>query len=319
MAGRPFVTSEVLTGIAIGFHNPDYTLIADSVLPRVPVGGDTFKWLEYPIDEALTVPETRVGRKGRVNIAEFNATERGGATKDYGLGVPIPQTDIDQAAARRKAGLSTFDPELHAAAYLTNLVLLDREVRVAKVAQDPNNFVAGQVQTLTGTAQFSDFTNSDPIGVISDAIDSGLVRFNRCTMGFAAWKVIRRHPKIVNAVKGNVTGQGIITREQFRDLFELKEFNVGESWVNTARKGQPANRTRVWGKNISLTFIDRQATPETGGLTWGFSPQYGTRIAGTVIDSDVGLKGGREIRVGEQIDELIVAKAAGALIQAVVA
>lgn len=319
MAGRPFVTSEVLTGIAIGYHNPDYTLIADSVLPRVSVGGDTFKWLEYPIDEALTVPETSVGRRGRVNTVEFNAIERGGTTKDYGLENPIPQTDIDQAAARRKAGLSNYDPELHAAAYLTNLVLLDREVRVAKAAQDPNNYVAGQVQTLTGAAQFSDFTNSDPIGVISDAIDSGLVRFNRCTMGFAAWKVIRRHPKIVNAVRGNVTGQGIITREEFRHLFELAEFHVGESWVNTARKGQTASRARVWGKNIALHFIDREAAPETGGLTWGFSPQYGGRIAGSITDADVGLKGGRTIRVGEQITELVVAKAAGALIQAAVA
>jgi len=315
MVARPFVVSPVLTAVAIGFHNPDYTLIADSVLPRVPVGGDTFKWLEYPIDEALTVPETSVGRRGRVNTVEFNATERGGATKDYGLGNPIPQTDIDQAAARRKAGLSNYDPELHATAYLTNLVLLDREVRVAKVAQDSSNYVPGQVQTLAGTAQFSDYTNSDPIAVITGAIDSGLVRFNRCTMGFAVWQKLRSHPHLVNAVRGNVTGRGIITREEFRQLFELQELNIGESWVNTARKGQAANRQRVWGKNIAFHFIDRQATPETGGLTWGFSPQFGGRIAGTVMDSDVGLKGGREIRVGEQITELVVAKAAGALIQ----
>ncbi|MBY6243858.1 capsid protein, partial [Methylosinus sp. Sm6] len=78
---RPFVVNPVLTGIAIGYSNPDVALIADQVMPRVEVGGESFKWTEYPLAEAFTVPSTRVGRKGRVPEVEFSGTERDGSVE----------------------------------------------------------------------------------------------------------------------------------------------------------------------------------------------------------------------------------------------
>ena len=70
---------------------------------------------------------------------------------------------------------------------------------------------------------------------------------------------------------------------------------------------------RVWGKTASFLFLDRMARPE-GGVTWGYSPTWGDRVAGTLPDEDVGLDGGEAIRVGERISELVVCKSAGALI-----
>ncbi len=316
---RPFAVSPALTGIAIGYSNPAQLLIADAFLPRVPVGAEKFKWLQYPLAEGFTVPDTAVGRKGSVNKVEFDATEMVGSTKDYGLGDLIPQTDIDQARAMRDQGLSIYDPEAHAAQWITNLIVLDREVRVAALAQNTANYNASRVFALSGTAQFSDPVNSDPINTIQTAIDSTLVfRANTLTMGFAVWQKLRTHPKIVNAIKGNVTGQGIVTKEEFRQLFDVKTLLIGESWVNSARKGQTANLLRTWGKNLIATYVDPMARPE-GGVTFGFSPQFGSRIAGTVMDADIGLKGGREIRVGEQISELVVAPDVGAIITNAVA
>jgi hypothetical protein len=312
---RPFVVNPVLTGIAIGYSNPDINLIGDRVLPRVPVGGESFKWMEYPLAEGFTVPDTEVGRKGRVNQVEFTATERDGSVKTYGLADVVPNSDIAAAKAQRDAGLSHYDPMNHATQWLTNLIELDREVRVANVVQNPSNYAAARVTALSGAARFDDYTNSDPIDVIKAALESTLIfRPNTVVMGFAVWSKLRSHPHLVNAVKGNVSSRGIISQQEFKDLFEIPNLLIGEGWVNTARKGQAANLQRVWGKNISFLYIDRQARPE-GGVTWGFSPQFGNRIAGTVADSDVGLEGGQEIRVGEKITELVVAKDAGALIQ----
>ncbi|MFT4099043.1 MAG: capsid protein [Rhodoblastus sp.] len=318
-ANRPFVVSPALTGIAIGYTNPAQTLIADRVLPRTPVAGEKFKWTEFPLAEGFTVPDAKVGRKGRVALVEFSGIEKTESTEDYGFGDLIPNSDIRAAAAARQQGLSNYDPENHAAAWLTNLLLLAREVRVAAVVQNANNYAAGRVTALAGAAKFSDYVNSDPIGIIMAALDSTLVyRPNKMTMGQPVWAKVRQHPKIVNAVKGNLTNQGVVTREQVADLFEIKELIVGESYVNVAQKGQVANLQRTWGNTISLTYIDPQVIPEQGGVTWGFSAQFGTRIAGSIPDSDVGLEGGREIRVGERIKELVVAKDVGALITGVV-
>ncbi len=314
-ANRPFVVSPALTAIAIGYSNPAQTLIADRVLPRTPVAGEKFKWTEFPLAEGFTVPDAKVGRKGRVNLVEFSGTEQTASTDDYGFGDLIPTSDIRAAAAARQQGLSNYDPENHAAAWLTNLLMLAREVRVAGVVQNANNYAAGRVKPLAGTAKFSDYTNSDPIGEMLASMDSTLVyRPNKITMGFQVWAKLRQHPKIVNAVKGNLTNQGVITRQQLADLLEVQEIFVGESYVNVAQKGQAANLQRTWGNTIAFTYIDPQVIPEQGGVTWGFSAEFGKRIAGSIPDADIGLEGGREIRVGERLKELVVAKDVGALI-----
>jgi len=312
---RTFTVNPALTGFALGYKNPDVSFIADEALPRVPVPAERFKWLEYPLAEAFTVPDTKVSRKGRPAEVEFSAIERDGSVETYGLQDPIPQSDIDSAAAQRAAGLSTYDPMMRATAMLTHLMAVDREVRVASLYSSTANYDAARVFTLaTATTRFDDYVNSDPITTIMNAIDSVLIyRPNTCAMSETVWSKLRRHPKLVKAIRNSYSGEGQITRQEFSDFFEIPRFLVGQGYVNTARKGQTASISRIWGKNVSFTYIDRAAGPD-GGMTWGFTPTFGGRIAGTLFDQDIGLKGGEVLRVGEQLNELVVAKAAGALI-----
>jgi len=65
MPDRPFPVNETLTAVAIGYQNRE--LIADEVLPRVPVGTENFKHLVYDLTTGLTVPNTVVSRKGQTN------------------------------------------------------------------------------------------------------------------------------------------------------------------------------------------------------------------------------------------------------------
>lgn len=315
---RPFTIDPVLTAIAIGYRNSAQTLIADDVLPRVPVGQERFGWTEYPLAEGYTVPDTLVGRKGRVNQVEFSGEQRTSEVEDHGLDAPVVQSDVKAAAAARAAGTSTYDPDARATEGVTNLVMLSREVRVAGVVQNPNNYAASRKVTLAGASQIND-PDADPIGVINSAIEGTLVyRPNTIVMGASAWSVIRRHPKLVNAVRGSLTNEGMITRQQFTELFEVQRLLIGESYVNIAKKGQAANLARVWGKNLAALYIDPAANTDNG-ITWGMTAQFGTRIAGRIEDPDMGLEGGYRVRSGERIKELVVAKDVGYLVQNVVA
>lgn len=318
MAARPFVTSAVMTAIAIGYRNEAQTLIADQVMPRIPVPSEEYKWTEYPLAEMFTVPNTLVGRRGRVERVEFTGTERSGRTRDYGLEDGIPISDINAAATMRARGLGTFDPENRAAEGLTNLILLDREVRVASKVQDPANYAPARRLALSGSDRFSD-PASDIIGTLKGAFQSTLIyRPNTMSMGRDVWTGISSHPQLVNAIRGNVTSKGIITPDEFVHLFAgegLKKLLVGESFVNTARPGQTAALSRVWGKSIQLNFVDPNVRPEQGGVTWGFTAQLGDKIAGSWEDRNVGLEGGKIVRVGEKVEEQIVAKDVGFIIQ----
>ena len=319
---RPFVTDAGLTAIAIGYKNPSINYVADKVLPRQDVTAEKFKWTEYPLEEGFNVPDAEVGRKGRVQQLEFGGTERTSAVKDYGLDAPLPYSDVDAAAKARAAGTSTFDPEGHATMMLTDAMLNQREVRVAGMIQNPNNYSTGRKITLSGTSQFGNAA-SDPIGQISGGCDSTLVfRPNIGVMGRAVWSVVNKHPKVVNAVKGNVTDSGIITLAQWTELFRdegITEWIIGDSWYNTAKPGQSPSLARAWGKHISLLHVNPIATPEGGGITYGLTAQYGSRIAGRIEDQDIGLEGGFRIRSGERVKEEIVAKDVGFFIQNAIA
>lgn len=319
---RPFPVHATLTAIAIGYRNAADSLIADQVMPRIPVMSEEYKWTEYPLDETFTVPNTLVGRRGRVERVEFSGVERAGRTRDYGLEDGIPISDINAAAAMRARNLGVFDPEARAAEGLTNLILLDREVRVAAVVQNPLNYAPSRRLVLSGSDQLS-HPDSKIIDTVKNVCQATLIhRPNTVVMSRDSWTSISSHPELVNAIRGNVTSKGIITPDEFVRLFSgegLKRLLIGEGFVNTARRGQPLALNRVWGKSIEFLYLDQNVRPEQGGVTWGFTAQYGTRIAGSWEDKNVGLEGGKVVRVGEKVEEQVVAKDVGFILQNAVA
>lgn len=300
MANAPFPIQPTLTAITIGYKNASY--IADEVAPRVPVARQEYKLSTYPTAETFALPPNEV---------DLTATEATYATKDYGLDDPIPQADIDNAAPGR-------NPRDRAVMQLSDYILLDREKRVADLVFAAAAYAASNKVQLAGTSQWSDFTNSDPVGVISTGIDACLMRPNRLVLGRAVWTKLRMHPKVVKAVFGNNQSDGLVTREQFAALFELERVIVGESWLNTAKKGQAATLSRVWGKHALLYYFNPLADSQ-GGFTFALTAQWGTRVAGEIADPHIGLRGGVRVRVGESVNEHIIAALAAYFVQDAVA
>lgn len=309
MSRAPFPIQPELTAVAIAYRNS--TLIADGVLPRIPVGKQEFKYSKATVSDAFTVPDTKVGRKSQPNQVETSGTEVTSSTNDYGLDDPIPQNDIDNATPGQNVlGESTQ--------FLTDLILLDREVRSAALVFDPNQYAAANKATLSGTSQWSDFTNSDPVSAHLAALDAMVMRGNVAVYGRATWSKLATHPKICKAIFGNNTDAGIVSRRAFAELFELEEVLVGEGWLNTARKGQSPVMTRVWGKHAALIHRNKIANNQRG-TTFGFTAQFGSRIAGAQPNENIGLRGGQMVRVGESVKEVITANDLGYFFQNAVA
>lgn len=308
----PFPVTPEYTAVAVAYKNE--RLIADDVMPRVPVTAQTFKYMQYPMAEAFTVPKTEVGRKGQPNQVEFTATEETSATVDHALDDPVPHADIENA----KAQPGVPDPLMRATRGLTNLIVLAREIRVAGLVFNPNSYSAAHRDTLAGNDQFSDYENSNPITYFMDMLDSMIMRANIAVFGRRTWTVLSQHPVLCKAVFGNNTDAGIITRQAFANLFELDAVHVGEGWVNTAKKGQAANMVRVWGNHAALLYRNRDADTQSD-ITFGLTAQWGTRVAGAEYDRNIGMRGGQMVRVGESVKELITANDLGFFIQDAVA
>ncbi|MFM2042115.1 MAG: hypothetical protein RLY86_691 [Pseudomonadota bacterium] len=319
MSGTPFSVNPSLVALSVKYRNPAVSLIADLVLPRVPVNVKEFKYKEYDLAQGITVPNTFVGRRGQPNEVSFASTERTDLAEDYGLDDPVPQDDIDQAAASETNGGIVVDPLMDSTEYLTDLILLDREIRTAGLIFNPATYKAGYKVQLAGTDQFS-HKDSDALGVLNDALDATLIyRPNTLVIGQAAWTKLRANRSMLAALQPNVADpKGLLTREQVAELLEIDRVIVGSSFVNQAKKGQNPVALRTWGKHIALLHINPQAN-NNRGITFGFTAQYGTRIAGSQPDSKIGLRGGQRVRVGETVKEKVIAPELGYFIQDAVA
>lgn len=309
MANAPFPIQPELTAVAIRYRNQ--RLIADEVLPRSPVAVQEFKYMVHTMAEGFTVPDTRVGRKGQPGEVEFTAEEKTSQTLDFGLDDPVPQADIDNAPAG-------YDPVLRAVEGVTDLILLDREVRTASLIFAAATYPSANRKTLSGSSQFSDPT-SDPVGEIMAALDTPVMRPNIMVVGRPAFTRLATHPKIVKAVLGNAGDSGVATRRQIAEIFELDDVLVGEGFVNTARKGQAASMSRVWGKHIALLHRNPLASVQSGTPTFGMTAEWGTRQAGAMADSKIGVRGGQRVRVYESVREVITAPDLGFFLQDAVA
>lgn len=295
---RPFSINPTLTAIALAYRNPDVALIADEVLPPTPVAQE-FKWLAWDLAQGYTVPDTKVARKSYPNEVEFTGTEVIDKVVDYALDDFVPNEDIE-------ADNQGVDPMGNATMYLRSLMMLSREIRVANLVFAQATYPAANRVTLSGTSQWSDQTNSDPVRAIGDALDVPIMRPNIAVFGQATWTNLRRHPKIVQAIKGTAQGAGMVSRPEFAEFFELQGVHVGAGFVNTAKKGQTATMSRVWGKHAAFIYRDRAAGPQAG-VTFGFTGRWGSVQAGNIPDEKRGPTGGQTVRVLQREKEVVSA------------
>lgn len=305
----PFPVDPELTSVAVAYKNEAF--IADEVFPIVPVGLQNFKYKKWALADGFTIPDTKVGRTSQPNRVEFGFTEDDSSCLAFGLDEPVPQDDIDNAPAG-------YNPLARATMSVTDLVLLDREKRCADLVFNTASYNAANREALSGTGQFSDYTNSNPVDKLLRVMDGLIMRPNIVIFGNSVWTTVRQHPRVVSSILGNSGQQGVIDKEQLASKLEVDKILVGKGWYNSAKKGQTVSMSRMWGNFIALIYQDAMADTR-GRVTFGFTAKWGSNIAGSVPDKSIGLKGGQLVRSGMYVRELVTAGDLGYLLSNVIA
>ena len=303
MSTTSFPVNPELSAIAIGYKNRDVDLIADLVLPRIFKGGKKFAYMKYTAADAYTVPPTRVGRKSEPTMVDFGGTLINDECVDWGLDDLVPNDELEAFNAMTKPG-GLVSPLSKSASLLAGLILLDRERRVSNIVFSGSNYSGSNQATLSGTSQWSDFTNSNPLDAMLTALDAPIFRPNTLVLGQATWTKLRQHPRLIQAANASAQTGGAITRQDLADLLEIKQVLVGAGFVNTAAKGQAPVISRVWGKHAAALYISEDAA-NADQPTWGFTAQFGERVAGAIDEPKSGLRGGQRVRVGESVKEVV--------------
>lgn len=303
----PFTIRADYTAIAVMYRNRRY--IADDVFPRVTVNSSAFVYDVYPVGTMFSIPDTKVGRKSRPGQIEETITETSGVVQDYAIDVPVPNRDVMQMGNR--------NPAARAVVLATNTVALDREKRCADILYTAGNYGTNNKATIAGDDQWNDATGiSKPYTQIMDAIASMPVEALKIVMGGGAFNVLVRHAQILAGVFGTNNPGLAATAAQLATLFGVNEVIVGRAKVNTAKKGQTPTLVDIWGDFVAIIGgLPAAGSPDIAGAqSFAITAQWGTKVAGTIPDPHMGMRGGNLVRSGESVKELLTATDMGYLL-----
>lgn len=301
-----------LSNISIKYRNDDF--IGLQIMPIVPVARRSDKYYVYDRDQAFRIDDDSLTPKGLPNEIDMKQTTENFSVDSHGLADWVPQEEIDNADA-------PLAPLSDATENLRDKLLLAHEKRIADQLQTAANYPSGYKVQLSGTDQWSDYTNSDPLGDLLTAVEGTFTRANVVSMGLDTWKILRAHPKVLDAVKASTRQQstpgGFATPEEMITLLEIQTLLIGRARYNSAKRGQSGSYSRIWGKHCMAFYVE--PSPGIRKASWGytFSENRGTTF--TMFDVKRGEKGATYVKDAWNEDSKIVGNILGYFIEDAVA
>lgn len=299
------VIDPALSNVSVKYTND--TFIADLIAPTVKVSKQTGKYYIY--DKAnLRVDKTNRAAGSGANEVDFGLTTASFACDDHALKSFVADEIQDQADA-------ALNPLIDETEALTEKMLLDREANLAAILADTAQIT--QNTTLSGTSQWSDYSNSSPIADVRTARTTihaaTFKKPNTLILGKQVFDMLCEHPEIIERIK--YSQLGVVTAELLARVFQVEKVLIGEAGSNSAVEGQADSLSYVWGKHAVVAYI----APSIGikSLTLAVTFTYGTREVKRWYEQD---REGTYVRVGkDNYVQKIIAVGAGYLIKNAIA
>ena len=298
------VVDPVLSNVSIAFQNEMY--VADTIFPSLKVGKETGKYYLY--DKAKFRRNLTLRAAGSPsNTVEYGLTTASYITADHALKEKTPWEIIEQADV-------ALDPEMDATENITEQLLIDKEMALASSMSDTAVMTANT--TLSGTSQWSDFTNSDPIADVKTGMQTVQKAIGRkpntMVLGRETFDKLTEHPDVIEKIK--YSQLGVATEELLARLFGVQKVIVAEAIKNTATEGATDSTTYIWGKHAWLIYITPTARLRT--ITLGFTFKWKDRKVKKWDDVDMEA---RFVRANENYVHKFVAVTAAYFIKNAVA
>jgi len=232
-----------LSEVARGYTNSAF--IAETLFPTIDSELEKIDIFEFN-KEAFQVYNTERAIRANSNVISPKGFDKKTATlAEHDLAYPIDYREEEEA---RKVKL-----QLHATNVVTEGLKLKQEKLCADLVQNSDNYLTGSKISLSGTSKFTDYKNSDPVGVIEDAKDAiagNIAQLpNTMILGYETWRMLKRHPQLQGLISNNQNK--IVTINFLKEIFEIENITVGKSvFVDDS-----GNFVKVWGDNIVLAYV----------------------------------------------------------------
>lgn len=256
MNGQLYVVPELTTTFQ-QWTNKAQDYISQFILPDVPVENIERFLVWSGGNEHLIVP-TNTLRTGQTKYARSTfsqMTGEKGPLEEHGLAA-----DLTDRQYRLSPNLGGMGLETRVTEGLASRMRLLDEKSIADTFADTGTI--SQFTPLSGSSQWDNGANSDPLKDIKDAVlEQRKHSPNAANTAFLSWDVwmkgIVMHPTIISKI--NFTEfSGMITQAQFLALLAplgITKLYIGSSRRNSANEGQDANIVDVWGNHFWVGYV----------------------------------------------------------------
>lgn len=146
---------------------------------------------------------------------------------------------------------------------LSTILWLEKEQALASALTSTS--VLTQNVTLSGTGQFNDYANSDPLSKFKDA---RLAVRNGCGLppnaAWMDWQVantLAYHPGILDALGYSKNRAGQLSPDELAKAMGIEKLFIAKAMYNSAKEGQSDVLSPVWGKHIGFGVLPDKAVP----------------------------------------------------------
>lgn len=298
---------KVLTGVSVAW--PNNGLVGELMFPRVNVTKQSDKYYVFGREAWAVEPGGDYRAPGTVanEIPGLTVSLDTYFAKEHSLQIPVTDEELENS-----------DPSFNAfrdgTELVTSKVLLVRELAIRDLITTTANYASGHSVTLSGTTQFSDYVNSDPIGVFRTAFRTihGKLFFepNTAVIPYQVMTILEDHPDLVERIK--YTERGILTADIIASLLGIDRVIVPGVGYNSANPGQAASLGYLWGKDIVIAYVPPRAGIKIPAFGYEFNWGYGGSSAEVSRWREEQRKS-TLVRYSRRYDLKIVAKDAGNL------
>ncbi len=255
-------TDPILTNLATSYDQRG-AYVADQLMPFLPVNflAGRYYTLDPNQDRFRLVPTLRAPRT-KSRLVEWATSVATYALDEYALAAAVDDLERDNAPA-------PLQPETEAIETATEGILLGREDEVATIATASATYPAGNVLTLSGTAQWSD-PASNPISdvqTIKEAIRAATgKRANTIVIPSSVMAKLRLHQKMIDRM--GVNGLRVLTQDIMSAIFEMPNVLIADAIKNTSNLGQAFASSDIWGKHVVIAYVEPR--PGFKRLSFGY-------------------------------------------------
>lgn len=252
------VIDPILSNIALGYRHPEH--VGNFLFPIVPVratGGQIIQFdkSSFRLYNTARAPGTKAKR------AQFGHLGKKYALENHALDAVVPREHLRDA--NEVPGIDLSSRAVNLVMRSSSLVVENQQ---AAIATDATNYDVNHKVTLSGTDQWNDYANSDPVADVNNAKEAIRLSIgvdpNVIEISAAVFKVLKEHPKVLEKIK--YTQTGILTAQLLAALFDVAQVVVGKA-IAFDDNDAPID---IWGKHVVLAYVP--------GVTTGMEePSYG--------------------------------------------